>query len=184
MNINNIYRKAKNKYFRNRSKKSFLNILIFIIITYGLHKLWWENISWLQESKLYQALADLLTQFLFKCSYWINTNILGFKLTHTDTTMWFSNNGFITINKSCSGLKQQYQWVLLMIFFPGPWRKKLWFIPTGMLIMYTVNILRILILSGTLLYLPQYWHFAHDWILRPGFYIVIFGMWVYWEKRI
>ncbi len=43
--------------------------------------------------------------------------------------MWFSNNGYVGVNESCSGLKQFYQIAVLFILFPGPWKHKLWYIP-------------------------------------------------------
>jgi exosortase/archaeosortase family protein len=53
----------------------------------------------------------------------------------------------------------------------------------SILIMHGVNILRIVILSVVVLWKPEYWDFIHDWILRPGFYVVIFALWVVWVER-
>ena len=33
------------------------------------------------------------------------------------------------------------------------------------------------------LWLPDHWHFTHDWILRPFFYVVIFLLWVWWVEK-
>lgn len=53
-----------------------------------------------------------------------------------DNMFIFPNTYAILVNGSCSGLKQFIQFALLMILFPGPWKHKLWFIPTGILIRF------------------------------------------------
>jgi exosortase/archaeosortase family protein len=71
-----------------------------------------------------------------------------------------------------------------MLFFPGPWIHKLWFIPLGLIITHLVNVFRIDSLVIILDYYPQHWHFTHDYILRPFFYVVMFGLWVFWVEKI
>jgi len=99
-------------------------------------------------------------------------------------TMWFNQGmGYIIVNSSCSGLKQAYQVTALFVLFPGPWKHKLWFIPAGWAIMFLTNVFRIVVLSLILVWRPEYWNFSHDWILRPFFYVIIFGLWVIWVER-
>jgi exosortase/archaeosortase family protein len=70
-----------------------------------------------------------------------------------------------------------------MVLFPGPWKKKLWYIPIGLIVIHLTNIFRIIALSVIVMEWPQYWTFSHDWILRPFFYVVIFIMWVIWVEK-
>jgi exosortase/archaeosortase family protein len=71
-----------------------------------------------------------------------------------------------------------------MILFPGSWKKKLWYIPLGILVLHIVNIFRIVILSVVVVNWPRNWDFIHESIMRPFFYVVIFAMWVLWVERI
>ena len=98
--------------------------------------------------------------------------------------MYFPNQCIMYINESCSGLKQMLQFSLLMILFPGPWIKKLWFIPLGIIVMHLTNLFRVVGLAVVMNTRPQYWDFSHDYIFRPIFYVVIFGLWLYWVERI
>ncbi len=90
----------------------------------------------------------------------------------------------IYVSWGCSGFKQFYQWIFLMILFPGPWKHKLWYIPAGLAVIYGVNVLRIYSLLITTMYSPDNVHFVHDDIVRPFFYVVMFALWVFWNDKI
>lgn len=160
------------------------DVLLFAAITVFFHHLWWDFARLIKSFSAVNITADWLADRVFDGSLWINTKLLGLHVTTEEPNfMWFSNGGYVQVNESCSGLKQFYQIVVLFVLFPGPWRHKLWFIPMSILIMHFVNILRIVILSIMVLWKPDYWDFTHDWILRPGFYVVIFGLWVVWVEK-
>jgi exosortase/archaeosortase family protein len=161
-----------------------LDILLFVVITYLFHKLWWFFAADIKSITAVSQLADWLAVQVFNESYFI--------IHHTfDTGAWyepintirFSNSGYITVNESCSGLKQFYQIIVLFLLFPGPWKHKLWYIPLSILIMHITNVMRIVILGMVTLWAPEYWQFSHDWILRPFFYVVLFLLWVWWVER-
>ncbi|MBU1349250.1 archaeosortase/exosortase family protein [Patescibacteria group bacterium] len=161
-----------------------VDVALFAIITYGFHELWWEFARVIKSYTVINVTADWLAEQVFHSSLWINRNILGLHVTtEYPNYMWFSNGGYVQVVESCSGLKQFYQILVLFVLFPGPWKHKLWFIPMSIVIMHGVNILRIVILSAVVLWRPDYWDFIHDWVLRPGFYVVIFGLWVVWVER-
>ena len=156
-----------------------------MIIIVFFHQLWWD---WGFKTLLLDHLAFAeLEQFMayqvFWPSAWIVEHIVGYTIGTENTTLIFPRAGSIVVNGSCSGLKQFYQWTFLMVLFPGPWKKKLWYIPLGILVIHLVNIMRIVILSVILMNWPDQWHFSHDWILRPFFYVVIFALWVIWVEK-
>lgn len=161
-----------------------VDVAFFAIITYSFHVLWWDFARIIKSFTAVNVTADWLAEQVFVSSLWINRNLLGLHITTEEPNfMWFANGGYVQVNESCSGLKQFYQIIVLFVLFPGPWKHKLWFIPMSILIMHFVNIVRIVVLSIMVLWKPEYWDFTHDWILRPGFYVVIFGLWVVWVER-
>ena len=123
-------------------------------------KLLYENSDW--------ALANITT-----CDY----------SADPETRTFLFGAGSVYITAGCSGFKQLLQWLVLMIFFPGPWKHKLWFIPLGLVVVHLVNVFRIDGLVIILDYFPEYWQFTHDYIMRPLFYAVMFGMWVIWVEK-
>ncbi len=161
-----------------------IDVILFAAITYGFHLLFRhyssEIMSWTPVADSGRWLADQV----YRMSLWFNRTILGYHITvEPGNTMWFSNGGYITVNTSCSGLKQFYQVLVLFVLFPGPWKHKLWFIPFGFVIMFLTNVFRIIALSVILLWKPEHWDFSHDWILRPFFYVVLFAIWVWWVEH-
>ncbi len=161
-----------------------VDVALFAIITVFFHRLWWDFARIIKGFAAVNVTADWLAEQVYHVSLWINRAILGLHITtEHPNTMWFSNGGFVRVDESCSGLKQFYQIVVLFVLFPGPWKHKLWYIPMSIIIMHFVNIMRIVALSIMVLWKPEYWDFTHDWILRPGFYVVIFGLWVVWVEK-
>lgn len=126
-----------------------------------------------------------MSSMVFYQSVWVDRHVLGMEVTEPGLQkMQFINGGSIIINNSCSGLKQILQFVILFLVFPGPRIRKLWFIPMGIVVVHLTNIFRIVGLSVITVEAPQHWHFSHDYIFRPIFYLVIFLLWVWWIEKL
>lgn len=174
------------QFVKDNKLEVLIDVALFAIITYSLHWLWWHWI-WSTASDggfltFLPAAADFLAHEVFLSSSWV-LNVLGVEHTAVNNTIFLKGNGYVEVLLSCSGLKQFYQIFFLFLLFPGPWKHKLWYIPAALLIMHGVNIMRIVILSLVLDPWPEYWDFIHMWILRPFFYVVIFGFWVLWNEK-
>lgn len=161
-----------------------LDVALFMVITYVFHKLWWHYSTEIKSVALISNTADWLAVRVFEASFWIISHTFDAGIVEeAANTLRFSNRGWITVNESCSGLKQFYQILVLFLLFPGPLKHKLWFIPLSIIIMHITNVMRIVVLGMITLWLPDYWQFSHDWILRPFFYVVLFLLWVWWVER-
>ena len=173
------------KLFIKKNNFQFLvDVLLFAVIIYFFHWLWWTGglKSFLKDFAFFSETESFLAHQVFLSASWIVEHIIHYPIRTADNTLFFANNGYVAVEGACSGLKQFYQWTVLMILFPGPWKKKLWYIPLGIIIIHLFNILRIVILSVVTVHLPQQWDFIHSWILRPFFYVVIFALWVVWVE--
>ena len=178
----------------------FREVGLFMIILLVVHFLYRllarNNFQVLGLQIIPPELFDFAANILFKNSLWINKHILGLHFTTNGNNFYFLNSkypiesnayiGWLGVGQSCSSLKQSIQFISLMLLYPGPWKHKLWFIPSGIIIIHIVNIFRIVSLSVLLVTInsQQIFTFSHDWILRPFFYVVIFFMWVYWVEKI
>jgi len=171
------------KEYINKNKLKFLaDILLFCFITVVLHWLWWHVWWKLEAFDFLHLWAKHLSHWVYLGSSWMLDNIFSVSHRAENDTLYFTG-GAISIIESCSGLKQFYQLFFLLLIFPGPWKHKLWYIPSGMLLIFFVNIFRIVVLSFILLWKPDIWDFAHMWVLRPFYYVVIFILWVIWVER-
>jgi exosortase/archaeosortase family protein len=87
----------------------------------------------------------------------------------------------------CTGIKQISIFAGIMLFYPGPFLKKLWYIPFGAVILTIYNIIRIGSTSILTREHPERFDSLHDGILRYIYYTILFILWVIWaeyyEKR-
>ena len=177
----NLFKNLKGIVHRNAF---ILDVVLFMLITYLFHRLWWMFASDIKSLDVVINTANWLASVVFETSFWIihHTYDPG-SWQEAVNTIRFSNQGYIAVNESCSGLKQFYQILVLFLIFPGPWKHKAWFIPLSMVIMHLTNVFRIVALGMVTLWWPEQWQFAHDWILRPFFYVVLFLLWVWWVEK-
>ena len=83
---------------------------------------------------------------------------------------------------SCTGLKQSFIWLIIMLFARGPWLRKLWFIPLGWLCIYVFNIFRITLIGLLCMNHPTMFDFYHTMLFKYLFYAMLFGLWVWWTE--
>lgn len=178
----------------------FREVGLFMIIILAVHFLYRllarNDFQVLGIQIISPDIFNYVATVLFKHSLWINKHILGLHFAINGNNFYFLNPNYpiesnmyqswLGVGESCSSVKQSIQFISLMLLYPGPWKHKLWFIPTGILIIHIVNIFRIVSLSIILVTInsQDVFTFSHDWILRPFFYVVIFGMWVFWTEKI
>ena len=84
----------------------------------------------------------------------------------------------------CTGLKQSFIWIVIMLIARGQRKHKLWFIPLGLVCAYLFNILRITLIAIAIEQHPDWFHLLHDYIFKYLFYGMLFCLWVWWTNRI
>ena len=163
-----------------------LDVFWFSIIIYGFHLLWWQGglSHFLSRYIAFTEIQEFLAHQVFLPASWFVGHVIGYLIRTVNNTLYFSNGGYIDVENSCSGLKQMYEWLALMLLFPGPWKHKIWYIPVGMITIHLENILRIVVLSVVVVHWPAHWNFIHMWVMRPFYYVVIFLLWLVWVERI
>ncbi|MCX6266910.1 MAG: archaeosortase/exosortase family protein [Bacteroidetes bacterium] len=174
-------------FFTDSRYRQFREVFWFAVITLAIHysyRFWANRLDFWPIEAWMNGLHHEMTRWVFYQSLWVDQHILRLSVRVTDLTMFFDNGWWITINGSCAGDKQLLQFILLLLIYPGNWKHKLWYIPLGTLIIHFTNIFRIAMLSLVSLYKPEWWHFAHDVVLRGMFYVVILILWIIWTERI
>lgn len=99
-------------------------------------------------------------------------------------TIRFQSGSATSIVWGCSGLKQGFIWLCLILTVRGGWKHKIWFIPLGWLCCYLFNILRIFLITLFIEYYPEWFHVLHDYIFKYMFYGMMFGLWVLFVEKI
>jgi len=172
-------------FIQKHKLQPIVDVLIFALIIYFFHWLWWNGglKHFLSQYAAFKETEAFLANQVFLPASWFVQHIIGYDIHPLNNTLYFPNNGYIAVEGSCSGLKQMYEWIALLLLFPGPWKHKLWYLPAGILILHIENIFRIIILSIVVMHWPAHWDFIHMWIMRPFYYVVIFLLWVIWVEK-
>ena len=175
------------RFLRDPRYKHFQDVFWFAVITLAIHysyRFWANSLHYWPIQAWMNDMQQALTRWIFIQSSWVDQHILHISLRVQDRTIYFDNGSWISINGSCAGDKQILQFMLLILIWPGLWKRKLWFVPLGMVIIHCTNILRIVLLSVVSSTRPEWWHQAHNSVLRGMFYVVILVLWIIWVERI
>jgi len=164
-------------------------IAIFMIITLTIHysyRFWANELRFEPIPEVINSTRSAFSDLVYAETVFITDKIFGTEFTteRENRVMYFDDNAYMGVNESCSGFKQILQFFLLFLIYPGPWRKKLWYIPLGIVIVHFTNLFRIVGLAVIIDNWPEHWLFAHDYVYRIIFYAVIFMLWVIWVEKI
>lgn len=99
-------------------------------------------------------------------------------------TLRFDTGTGVEIVWSCTGLKQSFIWIVIMLVARGDWKKKVWFIPLGLVCIYLFNIFRITMIAMIVEHHQEWFEFFHAYLFKYLFYFMLFMLWVLWVERI
>lgn len=199
----------------------FKDIIWFLSLFLIFEFIWKLFVHQGENERILLVIGRDLTAYTFDISlwtaksvYWIIHDILGYSNFYINgITLQFKNSIPIDIIWSCTGLKQLFMFTFIIAFYPGPRKKKLWFIPISLFILLLINITRLTVIllivenpfpewfiSFNEWYNNRVWEnthdsyiqFYHDWfnvfhkdILTWIYYDgVIFVLWLIWEEKI
>ncbi|NCC99260.1 MAG: exosortase/archaeosortase family protein [Bacteroidia bacterium] len=121
---------------------------------------------------------------LTKSVYILLHDILGVDVGMLGNTI-FSKDSHMVINVvwSCSGIKQMFVFFCIIVFYPGSILRKLWYVPSGLIVIALLNIIRIAMIAYGTKINGAWFDQLHE-ISKYVFYAIIFLMWVLWEEKI
>ena len=152
---------------------------------------------------LYKA-GEYLFDFLESSSATAPTVELAYKglsAVITDVSVWFyslfysdvrTTGGFVMVidkvptirmMKGCTGLMQLFQVWFILLFFPLPLRKKLYFFPISTAVILAASLLHYLMLVPIAWSAPSHFRFFHGVLSRVIFYLFFFLNFLAWNKH-
>jgi exosortase/archaeosortase family protein len=99
-----------------------------------------------------------------------------------DEIIVINNQEVIRMLPACTGLKQLFQIVIILMVYPVKIVQKLVFVIPTILIVFTAALVHFLILVPVAYELPDWFPFFHNNLARIVFFSVYFLIWVGWEK--
>jgi exosortase/archaeosortase family protein len=187
MNMKKTIFQFLKSFFTEPQWEKVRGLFWFCFITVIFHILWrfWSgDMQYAPLSNSIYMLRTFLVTNVFNESVFLLNQVLHIHVTTEPHVIITASKFRITVAESTAGLKQICQFAILILLFPGSWKKKLWFIPLGIIIVHLTNVFRILCFVVIALHWPKQIHYAHDNYLRFIYYVVIFILWVIWVERI
>lgn len=130
---------------------------------------------------LYEWLTQWLTHTLLVASQAVLLAFSEESLIYKKSLQQIGGNG-IYLDRGCLGRNLMGLYAGFIVVFPGRVRSKLWFIPIGLMLIFGVNILRIVGLYITNKYYPQYMDINHHTVFKYTVYALTFLLWYIWIK--
>ena len=177
-------------YCKDPKNQSVVDVGLFIVLIMSFHFLYlgWQAFEYWPIKGTIDKLSLWAVNLVYSQSCWVLENIFHLDLTTMSDIRLIatpnSDGGWarVIIAPECASLKQWLHWLFLMLLFPGPWKHKAWFIPTGLVIIEWTNVIRICGIILMQIPWPNSFHLAHDYIFKVFFYLVIFLMWMIWVE--
>ncbi|MDU1905957.1 MAG: exosortase/archaeosortase family protein [Dysgonomonas sp.] len=208
--------------------RSFLNFIapvkgiVFFLFLFLLFELIWKlSVSIGENGEQFIVLGHNLTGFIYpiceldaRIVYWIIHDLMNYETFNIDgIVVYFDNSLKMQIIMGCTSIKQWLMFSFIMIFYYGPWKKKLVFIPASLLFLSFINIVRLVVSSFLIKdgfpewFIPMnellngakwndspaaYWQFYRDWyhFFHDGFFKwvyydgIMFLIWLFWQEKI
>lgn len=167
-------------FFKNPLVQFFARSLGLFALWFFLYELWLKPLA---SIDLY-LIDKIITQ-----SSWI-LETLGYELipdTVYDTefrTMGIDGTHGVWIGDPCNGLSIFALFAGFIIAFPGKIIRKTWFIPSGILTIHLLNVIRVSALSVILLESPESLDFNHSYVFTTVIYVYIFFLWYLWADKL
>jgi exosortase family protein XrtF len=154
----------------------------FFVFASALYLGWYLLYEWVVKP---HTLIDekLISLIIANASFVLN--LLGFSVYQSveDRNMQLigiDGSHPIWIGSPCNALTLFMFFALFIIAFPGSMKRKLWFIPFGVIIIHVTNVLRVVALITINFYAPQYIEFNHTYTFTILVYGIIFLLWMWW----
>lgn len=201
--------------------KPFKDIIWFLCLFLIFEFVWKLCVHQGDDERILLVLGKDLTAYTegmnlwtAKTVYWLIHDVLGYHNFYINgITLYFENSIFIDIIWGCTGLKQYLMFTFIMLFYFGPAKKKLWYIPLSLVILLLINIIRLVIIILIIKQpFPEWfisvneWYNNRTWVNSPECYLqfyedwfnifhrdifvwiyydgVIFVLWLIWEEKI
>ena len=146
---------------------------------------------WFLLYELYIKPNTLLDEKVISNIVYFSNKILGWFSHETYSSVDDLNMQMIGIDGAhpvwiggpCDGVSIMAIFTIFLACFPANHLSKLWYIPTGIIIIHFLNIFRVCALAAISYYGPEYLAFNHTYTFTIFIYACIFGLWMFWVNK-
>jgi len=145
---------------------------------YGVGSVTWFalDLTW-----FFNCLSDHIAGIVYTVLQWLDDTVTltnGNRLRFTETGVG------ISVVWGCTGIKQSFIWLIIMLAARGTWKQKLAYLPVGWLFAYAFNIFRIFMVALLTRNHPDWFEVLHTYIFKYLFYGFFFLLWLLYDEYI
>ena len=134
-------------------------------------------------SSIWNSFYHILLQLVLFFSR-LELYVLGYDYVSGYNSLAIVGTYGVIIGNNCIGFGLYYAFAALIISYPGPILKKLWFIPTGIFLMILINSFRVIALCTKAINNSGFFQMESHDLFNNIIYILIFLLWFLWIKVI
>ncbi|MFT7155081.1 MAG: exosortase/archaeosortase family protein [Parvicella sp.] len=130
----------------------------------------------------YSRINEWLTNLVIQGTV-IGLNLLGYDTLSRGNIVTIDDQPVVLVADACNGLELFALYSGFLLCFPGKAFYKSVFIPTGIGVIFIVNIIREIILSLNYKFFQETFEFNHKYTYVFVVYIIVFLIWRFWLNR-
>jgi exosortase/archaeosortase family protein len=139
------------------------------------------------DDMLFTRLSGFL-QGLISVEIWISQfvlkDVMGIQSELSGDVITLPNRSALLMNPGCTGLKQVIQLFLILVFYPGPLLRKVWYLPVSFFVLFISSIFHFVLLAVLINKYPLHVTFFHDHLTRWFYFTIFFLVWLIWEDYV
>lgn len=160
--------------FKNRIVK-FITIGLAVYLSwYLIYEFWFKPNQWLDLFVVDNTIA--ISNFIL--------NLFNYTtFTGEERLLGIDGTPGLWVGDKCNGIELFALFSVFILAFPGSWKKKIWFIPFGIITIQVLNIIRVVCLAIIQLYFIEWTEFNHTYVFNVIIYGYIFLLWIVWANK-
>lgn len=103
--------------------------------------------------------------------------------TNIPTLLLLNGQPTVVVGAPCDGLVLYALLAGFVLAYPGPTKRRLWFIPLGIAALWLLNVIRIVALALNHRYSPETFDFDHHYAFSAVAYAALGGLWLLWTRQ-
>ncbi len=162
-------------------------LLRFLVIAFGLYVGWYLLYEFvlIPHTRVDNLIIENLIYFsAFALQMLGYTTFSDGSFGEDIRTLGIDGTHGVWVGDPCNGLTLFALFAIFVIAYPGPIRKKLWYIPLGLATIHLINIIRITVLIIIVKKSPEYLEFNHTYTFTIVVYGFVFFLWHLWANKL
>lgn len=176
---------------KHKSDNLLIDLGIFVVTLFAANIVWklsvdtdeaqsWVTIFGNDVTGFYDYLSEITTAWVYN---WVHVFRDTIHVAEPNI-LYFDSGSHTRVAWSCVPIKQAFIWLCLILTTRGGWIHKSWYIPTGWVVIWFFNILRIGLICLFIEFHPIWFNFLHVYVFKYLFYGVMFLMWLLFVNKV